>query len=45
MEPLARLVSVDDASLRRLLDNIPVGIGIAEQVEPDGSSKPEASIV
>jgi PAS domain S-box-containing protein len=45
MEPLARLVSVDDASLRRLLDNIPVGIGIAEPVEPDGSIKPEARIV
>lgn len=30
MEPLARLVSVDDAALRRLLDNIPVGIGIAQ---------------
>jgi PAS domain S-box-containing protein len=45
MESIARLVSVDDAALRRLLDNIPVGIGIAEPVEPDGSIKPEARIV
>ena len=45
MEALARLVTVDDAALRRLLDDIPVGIGIAEPVEPDGSIKPEARIV
>ncbi len=45
MDSLARLVSVDDEALRRLLDNIPVGIGIAEPVEPDGSIKPEARIV
>ena len=38
-------MTVDDASLRRLLDNIPVGIGVAEPVEPDGSIKPEAHIV
>ena len=45
MEALARLITVDDAALRRLLDDIPVGIGIAEPVEPDGSIKPEARIV
>lgn len=45
METLTRLMSVDDTALRRLLDNIPVGIGIAEPVEPDGSIKPEARIV
>ena len=45
VEALARLMTVDDAALRRLLDDIPVGIGIAEPVEPDGSIKPEASIV
>lgn len=38
-------MTVDDAALRRLLDDIPVGIGIAEPVEPDGSIKPEARIV
>lgn len=45
MEALVRLMTVDDAALRRLLDDIPVGIGIAEPVEPDGSIKPEARIV
>ena len=45
MEALSRLVSVDDTALRRLLDDIPVGIGVAEPVEPDGSIKPEARIV
>ena len=45
MESLARLVNLDDEALRRLLDNIPVGIGIAEPVEPDGSIKPGARIV
>lgn len=45
METIVRLMTVDDASLRRLLDNIPVGIGIAEPVEPDGSIKPEGRIV
>lgn len=38
-------MSLDDEALRRLLDNIPVGIGIAEPVEPDGSIKPGARIV
>lgn len=45
MEALARLVTVDDVALRRLLDDIPVGIGIAEPVEQDGSIKPDAQIV
>ena len=45
VESFARLVSLDDDALRRLLDNIPVGIGIAEPVEPDGSIKPEARVV
>ncbi len=45
MESLARLVSLDDDALRRLLDNIPVGIGIAEPVEPDGSIMPDARVV
>ena len=45
MDSLARLVGVDDASLRRLLGSIPVGIGIAGPVAPDGSIKPEARIV
>jgi PAS domain S-box-containing protein len=37
--------AVDEASLRALLDNIPVGIGVAEPVEADGSVRPEARIV
>lgn len=44
MESLARLMSLDDDALRRLLDDLPVGIGIAEPVEPDGSIKSEARI-
>lgn len=28
MEELARLIDIDDAALRRLLDDVPVGIGI-----------------
>ena len=38
-------MNLDDEALRCLLDNIPVGIGIAEPVEPDGSIKPEARVV
>ena len=45
MESFARLVSLDDDALRRLLDNIPVGIGIAEPVEQDGSIMPDARVV
>lgn len=45
VEALAKLITVDDAALRRLLDDIPVGIGVAEPVEPDGSIKPEARVV
>lgn len=45
MQNLARSVGLDEAALRRLLDDIPVGIGVAEPVETDGSIKPDARIV
>ena len=38
-------VSVDKASLRLLFDNLPVGIGVAEPVEPDGTMPPEGRVL
>ena len=45
MESFTEIASLDDKALRRLLDNIPMGIGIAAPVEADGTVRPEARIV
>jgi signal transduction histidine kinase len=45
VETLTEIASRDSEALRRLLDNIPVGIGIAAPVEADGTVRPDARIV
>jgi PAS domain S-box-containing protein len=45
VEALAQLISLDEDAMRLLLDEIPVGIGIAEPVQPDGTVHPDARIV
>ena len=44
MEALSQLTSLDEDTWRLLLDEIPVGIGIAKPVDPDGTIRPDARI-
>ena len=44
VEALSRLISLDEDAIRLLLDEIPVGIAIAEPVQPDGTIRPDARI-